>query len=93
MKKLKFIISILLLLTSGANAGYCPATGCFGWELEHHNDCYNENNAIFLYQDILGQYYLDGQSYQRNYRCKWDEPTQADVLRKDILLEFELWAK
>ena len=93
MKKLKFIISILLLLTSGANAGYCPATGCFGWELEHHNNCYNVNNAIILRQDISAQYYLDGQAYQRNYQCEWDKPTQADVLRQDILQEFDLWAK
>ena len=90
MKKLKFIISILLFLTSGASAGYCPVTGCFG-ELEYPYNCYNKNNTTILRQDILGQYYLDGQSYQRNYRCKWDEPTQADILRQEILQEIGIW--
>ena len=90
MKKLKFIISILLFLTSGASAGYCPVTGCFG-ELEYPYNCYNKNNKTILRQDISGQYYLDGQSYQRNYRCKWDEPTQADILRQEILQEIGIW--
>ena len=54
MKKLKFIISILLFLTSGASAGYCPVTGCFGWELEHHYNCYNKNNTTFLRPRYFG---------------------------------------
>tara|TARA_Y100000816_G_C25960649_1_gene501322 strand:+ start:106 stop:381 length:276 start_codon:yes stop_codon:yes gene_type:complete len=91
MKKLKFIFGILLFLTSGANAGYCPATGCVGWELEYPNNYYITNNAIILRQDISGQYYFDGQSYLRNYQYEWDKPTQTEILRQEILQEMGIW--
>ena len=58
MKKLKFIISILLFLTSGASV-IRPVTGCLG--IEYPYNCYNKNNTTILRQDISGQYYLDGQ--------------------------------
>ena len=90
MKKLMLLIGILLFLTSGANAGYCPVTGCFG-ELEYPYNCYNKNNTTILRQDISGQYYLDGQSYQWDYQCEWNKATQADILRQEILQEIGIW--